>query len=454
MTISREDFSLRRDFFNRIIQIRLQVEQMKVLLISANTEQINMPVMPLGLACVKQAARVAGHEVLGLNLMTPADAEQKLPQVLGAFNPDVIGISVRNIDDQSMRQSRFLLEAVENTVAVCRSLSKAPIVLGGAGYSIFPKSALAYLKADFGIQGEGERAFVELLACLESKSPLTNIPGLYDASGRLFRGRFKPHNLDDYPLPAPDSELNVHGDFKPETIWLPFQTRRGCSLSCSYCSTPAIEGRRLRKRTLENVISALRQYVIAGFKQFFITDNTFNFPLSYAKDFCRLVIRNSFKIRWQAILYPHHVDEELVDLMARSGCAGVSLGFESGSRNILKTMNKRFTPRDVQHVSRMLTDFGIRRMGFLLLGGPNETKNTVEESLAFVEKLDLELMRLTAGIRIYPNTLLEQIAREREMLSPQDDLLMPRFFMEPELAQWLPERVNQLMKIHPEWIFS
>ena len=427
---------------------------MKVLLISANTEQINMPVMPLGLACVKQAAKEAGHEVHGLNLMTRTDAEQKLPKILGAFEPDVIGISVRNIDDQSMRQSRFLLKAVEDVVAICRSLSNAPIVLGGAGYSIFPKSTLDYLKADFGIQGDGERAFVELLACLENKSPLTNIPGLYNANGQQFQGNFKQHNLDDYPLPTPDSDLNVHGDFKPETIWLPFQTRRGCSMACSYCSTPAIEGRRLRKRALENVISTLQQYTNAGFEQFFITDNTFNLPISYAKDFCRLIIRNTLKIRWQAILYPHHIDEELIDLMAQSGCVGVSLGFESGSQKILKTMNKRFTPSGVQHISQMLKDFGIRRMGFLLLGGPGETRDTVEEGLLFAEKLDLELMRLTAGIRIYPNTLLEQIARERKMLAPQDNLLMPRFYMETELAQWLPERVNQLMKIHPEWIFS
>ncbi|MFO7557788.1 MAG: radical SAM protein [Desulfobacterales bacterium] len=427
---------------------------MKVLLISANTEQINMPVMPLGLACVKQAVKEAGYEVHALNLMTRTDTEQKLPEIIDSFIPDVIGISVRNIDNQSMGQPNFLLEAVKDVAAVCRSLSKAPIVLGGAGYSIFPESALAYLKADFGIQGEGEWAFVELLACLKNRSHMTHIPGLYTANGPQFHGTREQRRLDAYPLPAPDLDLNVHGDFKPETIWLPFQTRRGCPMACSYCSTPAIEGRKLRKRSLENVISTFQHYTNAGFEQFFITDNTFNLPLSYAKNFCRLIIRNQLKIRWQAILYPLHIDEELIDLMARSGCVQVSLGFESGSRKILQQMNKRFSLESVQQISRMLQDFGIRRMGFLLLGGPDETRDTVEESLVFAEKLDLELMRLTAGIRIYPNTTLERIARAKKMLAPDDNLLMPTFYMEKPLAQWLPERISKWMKTHPAWIVS
>jgi radical SAM superfamily enzyme YgiQ (UPF0313 family) len=189
-------------------------------------------------------------------------------------------------------------------------------------------------------------------------------------------------------------------------------------------------------------------------KVLLISANTFNFPLSYAKDFCRLIIRDKLKIRWLSILYPHHVDEELIDLMAQAGCVQVSLGFESGSQKILKKMNKRFSPSGIQHISQMLKAFGIRRMGFLLLGGPDETRNTVEESLVFAEKLDLELMRLTVGIRIYPNTVLEQISRAKKMIAPEDNLLMPRFYVEDELVQWLPERAKQWMETHPEWIFS
>ncbi|MFZ5569381.1 MAG: B12-binding domain-containing radical SAM protein [Thermodesulfobacteriota bacterium] len=428
---------------------------MKVFLVSANTEQINMPVMPLGLACVQQAVENAGHATRALNLMTRENVGKHLESAVADFQPDVIGISVRNIDDQSMRQTRFLLPAVKEIVDSCRRLSRAPIVLGGAGYSIFPRSALAYLGADMGIQGEGEDAFVELLNRIEHRADIDGIPGLF--TGKTEAPPVHPGSRpgwERHPLPSPANGLNLHPDFKPETIWLPFQTRRGCPMNCSYCSTAAIEGRRLRKRPLESVITVLRQYAEAGFEQFFITDNTFNFPLSYAKAFCREILKSRLDIRWQAILYPFGVDDELADLMARSGCVQVSLGFESGSAAVLRAMNKRFTPSMVTEVSRLFKDRGIRRMGFLLLGGPGETRATVMESLAFAEHLQPEMMRFTAGIRIYPHTELEKIARTEGLLGPEEDLLAPRFYLEKSLSEWLPQTAAEWAESHPGWIFS
>ena len=152
---------------------------MRALLISANTEQLQMPVLPMGLACVAAAAEHAGHEVRFLNLMTKDDFQElKLENAVSGFNPELIGVSVRNIDDQCMKSPRFLLDAVKNVVTSCRRLTPVPIVLGGAGYSIYPRSALAYLGADMGIKGEGEAAFVKLLDALSRKEGLAGVPNL------------------------------------------------------------------------------------------------------------------------------------------------------------------------------------------------------------------------------------------------------------------------------------
>jgi hypothetical protein len=110
---------------------------MRVLLISANTEKINMPALPLGLACVAAATQKAGHDVKMVDLMTEKDTPSVLRGAIEGFHPDLIGISVRNIDDQNMGNPRFLLDPVKEIVTGCRSLSEAPIVLGGAGYSIY-----------------------------------------------------------------------------------------------------------------------------------------------------------------------------------------------------------------------------------------------------------------------------------------------------------------------------
>ena len=147
------------------------------------------------------------------------------------------------------------------------------------------------------------------------------------------------------------------------------------------------------------------------------------------------------------------MDEELVKNMAEAGCKEVSLGFESGSIKILRALNKNFQPKEVRRVSEMLRRYGIQRMGFLLLGGPEENRKTVEESLAFADSLDLEAMKITMGIRIYPYTHLAQIAIEEGVIAPDDDLLFPKFYMAPDLEEWLRSTVSDWMDGRPHWMF-
>jgi radical SAM superfamily enzyme YgiQ (UPF0313 family) len=168
------------------------------------------------------------------------DDRQTIKEAISSFRPDVIGISVRNIDDQNMERPRFLLDKVRRVVDDCRGVLDVPIILGGAGYSIFPESALNYLGADMGIQGEGEEAFLILLDRLHRGASLHGTPSLY-LRGRGLQARRKfVMNLDD--VPSPDIPF-PRGSASGEEIWMPVQTSRGCPMNCSYCSTPAIEGR-------------------------------------------------------------------------------------------------------------------------------------------------------------------------------------------------------------------
>ncbi len=350
---------------------------MRVLLISANTEQINMPVLPIGLASVAAAIEKAGHDVKLVNLMTRENSISLLEAAIADFQPEAIGISVRNIDDQSMQTPRFLLDPVKEVVACCRRLSGAPVVLGGAGFSIFPQSALTYLGADMGLCGEGEHAFVQLLERLTRRQELSGVPGLVLPEGGPATATIRPTDLDELPLPVPGGVLAFPTTFNNQQIWLPFQTRRGCPMDCSYCSTATIEGKLLRKRSPALVVESLSQFAQAGFTHVFFVDNTFNLPPPYAKELCDRLVARKLGITWRCILYPWKVDEELVGKMARAGCVEVAFGFESGSRAILKSMNKRFQPEEVRSIAEMLKKHGIRRMGFLLLGGLGETRETV-----------------------------------------------------------------------------
>jgi hypothetical protein len=159
---------------------------------------MNMPTLPLGPASVAAATESAGHDVLLLDLMFQPDAQSAATDAVRDFRPQAIGVSVRNIDDQAMANPHFLLPPVREIVAACRSVSNAPIILGGAGYSIFPESALRYLGADMGIQGEGEAAFPALLARISGGTDVSGLAGIYLPGRPAQAGRFT-RDLDDLP---------------------------------------------------------------------------------------------------------------------------------------------------------------------------------------------------------------------------------------------------------------
>jgi hypothetical protein len=100
----------------------------------------------------------------------------------------------------------------------------------------------------------------------------------------------------------------------------------------------------------------------------------------------------------------------------------------------------------------MLTDYGIHRMGFLLLGGPGETKESAEESFDFVDSLNLEMVKVTVGLRIYPYTALAKMAVAEGVISASDNLLRPRFYLARGLEEWLPEMAKSWLAKRPNWM--
>ncbi len=418
---------------------------MRVLLISANTERINMVTIPLGLGVVAAATRRVGHDVDVLDLLVEPDPAAAVRRAIAAFAPDVIGISVRNIDDQARESPRFLLALVKPVIAACRESCRAPIVLGGAGYSIFPDAALAYLGADFGVCGDGEAAFPALLARLAAGGDPGAIPGVHPRGGPA--AAEPPFSEDLSELPMWDGTLGAIAAPASADLWIPVQSRRGCPNDCSYCSTAHIQGRRLRLRDPLAVAEHVARLAAAGYRRVYFVDNSFNIPERHAFELCAALRRLDARVEWRCILYPQGVPEELVRAMARAGCVEVSLGFESGSPLILREMNKRFTPAEVRGVSDLLAAHGIRRTGFLLLGGPGETRATVEESVSFAESLRLDALRVTVGIRIYPGTALARRAVAEGAIAADDDLLVPRFYLAPGLEPWIQDRVRGLQRI-------
>jgi radical SAM superfamily enzyme len=126
-------------------------------------------------------------------------------------------------------------------------------------------------------------------------------------------------------------------------------------------------------------------------------------------------------------------------------------GLRERIKTILRSLNKRFQPEEVRSISKHLKDHGIGRMGFLLLGGPGETKETVLESLSFADSLKLEAVKVTTGIRIYPQTKLSLMAIEEGLIANGEDLLFPTFYLARNLDGWLQETACEWIGKRPNW---
>ncbi|NPV59623.1 MAG: radical SAM protein [Actinobacteria bacterium] len=430
---------------------------MKVLLISENRCRENLVPFPLGLACVASAAMRAGHEISCLDLMFSQDPVADTIGSVRAFRPDCIGLSVRNIDNQDMHRSEFYLPGVKEIADAIKGETSAPIVVGGAGFTIFPLRCLEYLDLEMGIVGEGERAFAELLRRLDAGLPIADLPGLALRKGET--ARVNPPGPHAWPglFPLPERELlDVRRyDFVPgasPSFVANLQSRRGCHMRCIYCTSPTVEGRSIRVREAGEVadeLLSLQERYSLGFAAF--VDSLFNYPRDYTRDLCAAIASKKPEIRWYANLNPLYCDRETLRLMRRAGCVGLSIGNESGSEDILLSLRKGFTKRDVISAVGDARRLGFRINCFLLLGGPGENERTVKESVELMGELEPDMLSVTVGIRIYPGCELQEIALREGVIDPDQDLLFPAFYLSPDVEPWLYDYMKEACEAHAGW---
>lgn len=427
---------------------------MKVLLVSANTEKLPDPVYPIGAAYVADAARRAGHEVTAVDLCFAADVEAALAPVIAAERPDAIGVSLRNLDSSAFPLNTSYIDDYSRLIAALRACSGAPIILGGAGFTVMPTTVLAHLHADVGVVGEGERLFPWALEHLADGTPLvSDSTALCEPvnSGVCVHARTRTATLDT--LGAPARDLFDAGLYYERGGTLNVQTKRGCAFDCIFCSYPLIEGKKVRARAPVAVADEIEEMRAEhGFRHVFFVDNIFNLPIEHAKEICAHLVQRRLDIEWSAYLNPKFVDEELVHLMAASGCKGIEFGIDSGSPAMIATLHKMFDPDDLRRVAALCHAAGLKFCQSLIFGGPGETLATVEETITLMEDLRPTAVIAMTGIRILPGTQMVEHALRDGQMDPDDNLLYPKFYIAPGFADEILDRIDAYARSHSNWI--
>ncbi|MBP7738369.1 MAG: cobalamin-dependent protein [Spirochaetes bacterium] len=399
---------------------------MKILLISANTVRVPYYIYPLGLDYV--AGALAGKHTVRIADVNLSKKIDPLLDMIREFNPDAIGISLRNIDNTDVNDTRGFIQTYRTQIAEIRTVSRSPIILGGSGFTIFPKQLMAELKADYGIIGEGERLPL-LLEAIEAGTDASAIPGVITGTGAE---KVPP------PLDEPFRRSFIGGDIARFYIdrggILNLQTKRGCSYNCIYCTYPHIEGSDLRPVPAAEVAQTALELQRMGGKYFFITDSAFNCDYHHSAEVARAFKEKGVSIPWGAFLAPTMPPEGYYRLLRDSAMTHAEFGTESLSNTMLASYRKPFNVKDVLAAHRAALDAGLFVAHYLLLGGPGETRETIGETLDNAEGLDKTVLFFFCGIRIYPHTKLHEIAVREGQIRESDDLLEPVFYQSPGIA--------------------
>lgn len=431
---------------------------MRVLLINENRSKENIIPYPLGLAYVASAARKAGHDVRCLDLMFCAPALKQVEEEIRDFNPDIVGVSVRNIDNQEMNSTIWYIPEVDEIIRTVKHSTDSPVVLGGAGFSIFPLECLDHFDVSLGIAGDGEIPFVELLDCLKKGNDPLSIPGvaLRDRERAVLNPPRYGKEIETLPLPdrnCPDVLNYRSTPFEEPAFVANIQSRRGCHMKCIYCSSPTIEGKRIRTRDPKSVARELeileKDY---GVRIAAFTDSLFNFPGEYTRNICEEILKRKLSIRWLANINPRFHERELTQIMAKAGCVSVSIGNESGCDYMLERLGKGFSKSEIEDAVRDAHSSGIRVNCFMLLGGPGESWKSVRESIELMDELEPDSVRVTVGIRIFPRCGIYEIALKQGFISPGQNLLYPRFYIDPEVSDWLYDLMVDICSERPGWL--
>ncbi len=422
----------------------------KILLISINQCDEPYPVFPLGLAYVASALHRAGHQSRLL------DRQMGNPEIAGTiaeFQPDLVGISLRNIDDVLIRKRQIFFDGLGALCAEIKRLSACPIVLGGSGFSIFPEELLASSNADFGIQGEGEQSMVSLVSSLEQKTDFSKTPGLvFRNSGRII---VNPRSDVVRPglLALPERPDRLVEFYLRKSSMLNIQTQRGCAFRCCYCTYPVIEGGHYQRRAPEEVAEEFEAIRDLGAKYLFIVDAVFNSSNEHVAGVCEAILKNDLKMQWGCFLHPKNLTPELMRLMARAGLRHIEFGSDSFCDPVLEAYGKNFAFDDIYRSSELARREKVDYCHFLIFGGPGETRETMKLGFENSRSLQRAVVLAVVGMRVYPGTpLYERAAREGGAWT-QADLLQPRYYLSPALAEdEVFELLHEFARVSPAWI--
>ena len=403
-----------------------------LLLVSVNRYVTPSPVYPLAMARLSAAVEGAGHRVFQFDVLVHGlDA---LPGVVNDVRPDLIGISIRNIHSTNSSIPYPCANGYREAIKTVRSCSSAPVVLGGSGFSLFPRVLMGELGADYGIVGPGEDALCSLLGALDGDGGRAQggIPGVMvgqegppvalGGAGSGSRMRVQTSH-DPYLV----------GEYWNSSGIIGVQTKRGCPRNCIYCTYPLIDGRQVTSAEPGEVADELEKLTRDhAVRYVFFTDSVFNLrsedEIALAEEICR----RELSLSWGAYFCPSGITPEYLTILRKSGLTHLEFGTDSLCDEVLDSYGKGFDVEGVVDISAMCVDLGLHYCHFVVFGGPGENMGTIRQTVTNSKRMKRALFFPCIGMQVYPNTRLHRMHNAEHSMT-DEEYLSPVFYLAPGL---------------------
>ena len=405
---------------------------MKVLLVSANVATSPYPIYPIGMSMVATALKKEGHEVELFDFLQNGCSFERVKEAVKAASPEVVGISIRNVDNVNLLHEQRYIENVRLMVQHIKEQTSAPVMLGGSGFSVMPDEVLAAVGADYGIVGEGEALLCEFIQQVEKGDLPTE---------RILRA---PQQLVNKAIPSACYDPDMLGFYLDASRVISIQTKRGCNKHCIYCSYPTLEGRELRMRNVTEVVDDIELLTGKGANYVFFVDSVFNDSQGNYRLLIDEMVRRKVNVPWTAFFTPGgELDDEIVAKMKATGLHSAEMGADASTNITLRGLGKDFLWQDVMNCNDLFNRHGVTTAHYYMFGGPGETQGTVQEGIQNICALPHTANFMFMGIRILPGTPLMNLARRDGILAEDQNILEPVYYISKELDHdWLEKTLT------------
>lgn len=387
-------------------------------------------IFPTGLAYLASLI-TNNHEVHCWDPNVETDPTKALSKILEDIDPDIVGISFRNIDSVfSFYPRSYYPQFVSMVRAIKQRAPSCKLIVGGPGFSIFPEEIMRRNpEIDYGIVSEGECSFAELLENIDHPEKVKNLV-LRKNSRVVLTERREPIDFDS--LPTPSKEILDINQYRGNPYATGVQSKRGCCFKCIYCLHQFFMGNSYRLRTPRKVVGEIEELVDKyGVNSFYFTDPVFNFPLDHGRKICREIIRRKISVRWEAAFRPESMNAEFMKEAVKAGCQLFDFSPDGASNEAMQALGKDFR---LEHVERTI-DLISRTEGAnvtyeFLYDLPSNNAQHVAGLLRLFPKIMLrcrsKLRSLTLSkMRIYPHTPLYRLALQQGKIDENTDLIYP-----------------------------